>query len=479
MMTMKKIAGIIISLIILKGYNSYGQQPADTVFSLQQCVDVALANNELIKQAELNTETDYITLKQARDNRLPLVGANLNQGINQGRSIDPFTNAYINQNVNYGNYSLSTDVNLFNGGLVNNSIRQNRFALESSRMTLQQLKENVTLNVILAYLQILDNEDLLQQSRNQYELTQKQVERLEVLNKEGSIIPAQLYEFRGQLANDQLSLVNTENALDAARLALCQLMNIPYKKIEVQKVPENNNPLFYETDPASIYQSALQKFPSIKSAEFFTQSGKAGIKVARAGFYPAISLGGDLYTNYSSAATKDIFLNSSEVPSGDFVNVGGTKVPVITNRSNFNSQKIKYFDQFSNNYSTSINLNVRIPILNYNRANNNVRLAKAQFKNAEFLERTAKTQLSQNIEQAYFNMTAAFKKYQTLQQQVKDFEEAFKIAEIRFNEGATNQVEYLIAKNNLDRSNINLIIARYDFIFRSKILDYYQGKLVL
>jgi outer membrane protein len=168
-----------------------------------------------------------------------------------------------------------------------------------------------------------------------------------------------------------------------------------------------------------------------------------------------------------------------EVPSGDFVDVGGTKLPVITNRANFNSQKIKYVDQFRNNYSTSINLNVRIPIINYRQAKNRVALAQAQFKTAEFVEQTAKTQLSQNIEQAYFNMTAAYKKYQTLQQQVKDFTEAFKIAEVRFNEGATNQVEYLIAKNNLDRSNINLIIARYDFIFRSKILDYYQGKLVL
>ena len=288
-----------------------------------------------------------------------------------------------------------------------------------------------------------------------------------------------MYELKGQLANDQLSLVTNENALDAGRLLLCQLMNIPYKKIKVERISSNDNPLFYEGDLSSIYQSAVAQFPSVKAATFRRQSSEAAIKAARGNFYPAIGIGGDLYTNYSSAASKDIFVNSVESPSGDFVNVGGTKLPVITTKSNFNSQKIKYFDQFKNNYSTSINLNVRIPLINYNQARNRVLLAKAQFKNAEFLEQTSKTQLSQNIEQAYFNMTAAYKKYQTLQQQVKDFTEAFKIAEVRFNEGATNQVEYLIAKNNLDRSNINLIIARYDFIFRSKILDYYQGKLVL
>ena len=476
---MKQSAAIIISLILLGNYNAFTQQNTDTVFSLKQCVDIALASNLLIKQEELQTQTDYINLRQARDNRLPQLGANVNQGSNQGRSIDPFTNSYINQNVSYGNYSLSTDINLFNGGQVTNSIRQNKYGLDASRMNLQQLKENTTLNVILAYLQILNNEDLLKQSKDQFALTQKQVERLETLNKEGSIIPAQLYELKGQLASDELSLITNENALDAARLSLCQLMNIPYKKISIERLASNDNPVFYESDVSSIYQSALAQFPSVKAAAFRRQSGKAAIKVARGNYYPAISIGGDLYTNYSSAATTDIFLNSVETPSGDFVDVGGTKLPVITNRANFNTQKIKYFDQFKNNYSTSVNLNIRIPLINYRQARNRVALAQAQFKNAEFLEQTAKTQLSQNIEQAYFNMTAAFKKYQTLQQQVKDFNEAFKIAEVRFNEGATNQVEYLIAKNNLDRSNINLIISRYDFIFRNKILDYYQGKLVL
>ena len=476
---MKQSAAIIISLILLSSSSAYTQQNTDTVFSLKQCVDSALANNLLLKQQELQTQTDYINLKQAKDNRLPQLGANINQGTNQGRSIDPFTNTYINQNVNYGNYSLSTDINLFNGGQVNNGIRQYRFGVEASRMDLQQLKENTTLNVILAYLQILDNEDLLQQSKDQFALTQKQVERLETLNKEGSIIPAQLYELKGQLANDQLSLVTNEDALDAARLSLCQLMNIPYKKIMVERVPSNNDPSFYESDPSTIYQSAMAQFPSVKAAALRRKSLEAAIKVARSNFYPVLSLGGDLYTNYSSAASTDIFLNSVESPSGDFVEVGGTKLPVITNKMNFKSQKISYGDQFKNNYSTSINLNLRIPIINYSQARNRVALAKAQFKNAEFLEQTSKTQLSQNVEQAYFNMTAAYKKYQTLQQQIKDFTEAFKIAEVRFNEGATNQVEYLIAKNNLDRSNINLIIARYDFIFRSKILDYYQGKLVL
>ncbi len=476
---MKRFALIIIWLIILNNSRGYTQQQIDSVFTLRQCVDIALTNNLQVKQNELQTQTDYISLKQAKNNRIPQVAANISHGINQGRSIDPFTYSYTNQKINFANYDLYGSITLFNGGQIKNNVNKNKLGYQASQMDLQQIKENTMLSIILAYLQILNNEDLVQQSKNQYGLSQKQVERLEILNKEGSIIPAQLYELKGQLANDQLALVDNENALDAARLALCQLMNIPYKKISVVRIELKDVTALSETNPSEIYQSALQQFPAIKAAALRRKSEEAAIKFARGAFYPSISIGTDLFTNFSSAASTNIFKNTVEVPSGDFVDVNGSKVPVITSKSNFTSQKIKYFDQFKNNYSTSVSLNIHIPILNFNQARNSVAIAKVQYNNAAFLEQSAKTQLSQNIEQAHFNMTAAYKKYTTLQQQVSDFTEAYKIAEVRFNEGATNQVEYLIAKNNLDKANINLIIARYDYIFRTKIIDYYMGKLVL
>ncbi|HKG70053.1 MAG TPA: TolC family protein, partial [Segetibacter sp.] len=135
--------------------------------------------------------------------------------------------------------------------------------------------------------------------------------------------------------------------------------------------------------------------------------------------------------------------------------------------------------QFNNNYNTQVYLSIRVPILNGFNAKNRVALAKIDLKNAEAAAETVKTQLNQNIEQAYFNMTAAMEKYKTLQQQVRDFSESYKTAEVRFNAGVINQVDYLVAKNNVDRSNANLITAKYDYIFRLKILDYYQNKLSL
>ncbi|MBA2250796.1 MAG: TolC family protein [Chitinophagaceae bacterium] len=474
-----RIKLLTIVFIILTNYTAYTQNAQRNAITLKQAVDVAITNNLQVKQSDLQMQNAAVNLRQARANQLPDLIGGLTHGINQGRSIDPFSNSYVNQQIFFGNYNLNSSVVLFNGAELINLIKENALSYNASKMELQQAKDNLTLNVILAYLQILQNEDQLDQSKNQVLLTSKQVERLEILNKEGAIIPAQLYELKGQLANDQLSLINNQNAADGARLTLSQLMNVDYdKNLEVEKLTADQFARF-EGDPAAIYQKAVTQLSIIKATELRQQSASRGVKVARGEFYPTIGLSGGLGTNYSSAATSDILLSTQQVPSGDFVTFNGSQVPVYTNKSNFGIQKINYFNQFNNNYNTNLSLNIRIPILNAFQAKNRLALAKIELKNRQYIAETSKIQLKQSIEQAYFNMTASYEKYTTLLQQVSDFNEAFKIAEVRFNAGATNQVEYLIAKNNADRARINLIVARYDYLFRVKILNYYEGSLSL
>ena len=471
-----RFRGATFFIILLTGYNVSAQK----IFTLKQCVDTAIANNLLVKQSDLQMQNAAINFKQAKDNRLPDLTANLNHGLNQGRSIDPFTNSYVSQNIGYGNYNLSSGVTLFNGLQIKNFVKQNSLGYDAAKMELQNTKDNLTLNIILAYLQILNNEDLLQQSKTQVTLSKKQVERLEVLNKEGTIIPAQLYELKGQQANDELAIITYENAVQASKLTLGHLMNIAYdKNMEVERLTAENYAMNYEADPESIYQIAVSQLAQIKATELRKQSAGKAVQVARGEFYPRVGLSANLGTNYSSAAQNDIFLNSVQVPSGDFVTFNGSQIPVITTKSNYSSEKIKYSNQFNNNYYTSVNLGIRIPLLNAFRARNNLSLAKNDLKNTEYIAETSKIQLKQSIEQAFLNMTGAHKRYITLLQQVSDFGEAFRGAEVRYNEGVSTQVDYLIAKTNVDRARINLISAKYDYIFQTKILDYYQGKLVL
>ncbi len=447
--------------------------------TLQQAVTTAITNNIEAKQSNLQVETAEANLRQTRANLLPDLFGNLSHGINQGRSIDPFSNSYLNQQVKYANYSLSSGITLFRGGLLKNTVQQNKLSLRATEEELQQTKDNITLNVILAYLQILNNEDQLEQSNNQAAVTRSQVKRLDILNAAGAIAPAQLYDLKGQLANDELAIVNAQNTLDGAKLTLAQLMNMPYDKtLEVEKLSADQYNM-YDGSPDQIYGQAVKQLASVQGPRFRQLAAEKAVKAAKGYFYPTVGLSGNLFTNYSSAASKDIVLNTSLVPSGDYIELGGNKVPVVTSRNNINSEKINYFSQFKNNYSTSVSVGISIPILNAFRARYQLSLARIDLKNYQYLSDNSRIQLKQFIEQAYFNMSAANQRYATLVQQVKDFSESFRAAEVKFNAGVSTQVDYLIAKNNVDRANINLIIARYDFVLRSKVLDYYQGKLTL
>jgi outer membrane protein len=400
--------------------------------------------------------------------------------MNQGRSIDPFTNSYINQQVNFANYNVNSSVVVFNGFQLQNLIKQNKLTYEANKMDLQQTKDNVTLNVILAYLQILNNEELLQQTINQADVTRKQVERLNVLNEAGAIAPALYYDLKGQLASDELAIVNNRNAVNASKLSLSQLMNVPYVgNVRLEKVTADTLTLNYAGNPNTLYDISVKQLAIVRAAELRQQSAQSGVQVAKSSKYPTINLSGSFNTNYSSAASRDIALNTIEVPSSDYVNVNGSKVSVMTTRTNYSSQKIGYSDQFNNNYNTSLFLSINVPIFNRFFAKNRIALAKLDLQNAEVAAQTVKTQLSQNIEEAFFNMQAAMERYKTLKQQVADFSESFRTAEVRFNAGAITQVDYIIAKNNVERANINLITTKYDYIFRTKILDYYQNKLTL
>lgn len=468
------ITGLLLATM-LGMYSGYAQ-----TLNLQQCVDLAIKNNPQVNQAIYQSQTAAINSKQAKGNILPYLFGNLGHGINQGRNIDPFTNSYINQQVNYANAGINSSITVFNGGNLQNSIQQNRLLDQAATADVQQSKETITLNVLLAYLQILNNTDLLEQANNQLIVTGKQVDRLDILNKAGSIVPALFYDLKGQYANDQLAVVNAQNSLNQSRLALAQLMNVPYAQVvSVQPVELNELPVTNNTEAAAVIQTALQQLPVIKGVALRRQAAEKGIRVAKGNYYPLISFSTGLNTNYSNAARTETLVNMVDAPSGDFVNINGGKVPVITQRRITTQQSIGYFNQFKNNYGTSIFLNISIPLLNGFRAKNRVAQARADEKYAAFVEQTTKTQVSQTVEQASFNLNAATERYNTLVKQVADFSESFRIAEVRFQAGAITQVDYLVSKNNADRAKTNFIIAKYDYVFRSKILDYYQGKLVL
>lgn len=469
----------IMSVFVSLATGLWAQLP-DTVskLNLQQCIQIALKNNADVQHRQVSSDIAKVGWQGSKGYMLPTLNGDISHGINTGRNIDPYTNTYANQSINYDNYSLNTSVTLFNAFAIQNNIKQNKLAYQASEFEIQSEKDFIAMSVMLEYLQVLTNQDLLDVSLQQQDVSSKQVDRLNILNDAGSISPSQYYDLKGEFANNQLNAVNAENALQSAKVQLAQLLNIPYNKsLQLQRlsladVGENSN-----TSTDSIYAAALQNLALIKAAKLRQSSAAYGVKTSRSLRYPSLYLNAGIFTNYSDNATQQAYLNTSEVQTNAYVLNGTDKLPVYASQDNYSIHKIKYSDQFKNNFNSSFVIGISIPILNNFRNKSQVKTALLQKKDAEITLNAVKTQLQQNVEQAWVNLNSAKKRYDVISMQVDAFKESFREAEIKFNAGAINSVDYLIAKNNLDQSEINRIIAKYDYVLRSMILDYYSGKL--
>jgi outer membrane protein len=476
----KVIKYTIAVLILSVSCASAQQQIPDSVLTLQQCLDIGIKNNLMVKQSELDMQASHIYWDQARENLLPTLNGNVSHSISQGRSLNPFTNGYLNQPITSANYNLGSSLILSSGLTLQNSIRQASLAYQAGQMDFEQAKNTLTLNLITAYFQVLNSEDQLTQANTQADVSQKQVERTEILNKEGAVIPSQLYDLKGQLAGDQGNVINARNTLDIAKLNLLQLMNVQYRKnIRFQRQLNDNTPSTYGQTADEVYSVALADFALIKAGALRRESAEKGLKSAKGALLPTLSLSGGLNTSYSSAAQRSIFRDSSTSSTNLFVNTPAGRQPVLERQANYTNQTISYGDQFRNNYSTTASIGLSIPILNYFQNKNRISLAKINLQNARYKEQANQVQLKVSVDQAYVNMDAAFQRYQLLVNQVDAYTESFRIAETRFNSGVIASVEFLVVKGNLDRARTNLINARYDYLIRTRVLDYYQGKLSL
>ena len=474
---MKRTATFILctGVFLLAGQAIQAQTPQ--TLSLKQAVETAIDNNLQVRQAEYQAESDKVLYQQAKGNQLPFISGNINHGINQGRSIDPYTNTYADQQINFANYSINTSVVIWNGSSIRNNIKQNELNSKASEMDWQQAKENITINVILAYLQVLSNQEQLTIAKKQVEVSRNQVERLKILNAEGAIMPSDLYDLKALLAGDELNVLTVRTNLENAKLSLAQLMNVQYNtNIQLENIGEQASPVLYDGTPDNIYQLASQQLAYVKAAELRNQSASRRVLATKGRFLPTLSFNGGLGSNYSSVANRLDLIGTSDMPTNGYVTVSGTKVPVFSPQSTYHSQTITYGSQLSNNLNSSLGIGLSIPILNGLLAKSNYRQARIIEKRTAFEAQTAKTVLRQAVDQAYVNMNAAFEKYQTLSRQLEDFTNSFKAAEVRFNAGVKSSVEYLLAKNNMDRANANFVAAKYDYLLRSKVLDFYQSK---
>ncbi|HTI09352.1 MAG TPA: TolC family protein [Puia sp.] len=466
-------------LLFLFQYTATAQTATDsgTVYTLQQCVDSALKNNPTVQTAEFTVESARLTARQQQATMLPSVSGFGQYGSNSGKSINNYTNTYVNQKYGSGYGQVSGSWVLFNGLSIQNFVRQYALLYEANKKDWQQARDLMTVNVILAYLNVLSTQEQLGMAKTQADASRSRVDLLTKQNEEGAIAPSDLTDMKGQLASDELTVMTTFNALEAYKLALAQYMNIPYSPtMKIAALTEDLTPAPYNATVDQIYQAALQNLAQVQAARLHTASTQKAVKGTRGTMFPTISLVGQVNTNYSTVPAQ-VLQNTTIEQTQSFVTVGGTQYPVYAPQDHSKLEKISFGNQFNNNLFTFVGVNLNIPIFNALKLRTNYKLAQVNRDQAVFNEKTTLVQLRQSVESYYVTMMSDYRIYNTLQDQVTNYEASYKAAGIKYDAGAMKSVDFIIYKTNIDRARLNFIQSKYNYILQTKILDYFQGKL--
>lgn len=459
----------------------------DGPVDLEEAIGIALRNNPQLKKANLQVQGSAMAYEQSRWQRWPSLNFNASQGFSFGRNIDPFTNEFVQQNINFNNFQLNSSATLYAGGQQHNTVLQNQLNAQASQKEFEAARNDLMLNVAIGYLQVLNNVELINVAQMQLVATTEQVNRMQRLVDAGAEAESRLLDLKAQQANEELNLLNAQNNLEVAKLNLKQLLNLPGTvPLEVREIALKDPQLLaYDATVNEVFEAAISHLPQAEASKLRIRAADKGIDVARGRYLPTLSISAGISSAYSSNAPSERFIANGqpstivEVPSEtQYITVNGSRhyITQVMTIPGGEYRHFNYFDVLDFNRNSSINLNLRIPIFNAFQAKYSVANAKLQRMSAEYDEQIALNTIRQNIEQAYIDMTNSAKRYSATLNQVKAFEEAFRAAESRFNAGALSSAEFNIAKANLDRGKANLVQAKYDYIFRTKVLDFYMAK---
>ncbi len=416
-------------------------------WSLRKCIDYAIEHNIGVRQAANAVEQSAIEANTAKWARLPNLNANAGQSWNWGRTQTAIKNedtgnystVYVNTSSHGTNMSVNTTIPLFTGMEIPNRYALAKLNLKAAVADLNKAKEDIAINIASAYLQVLFNEELHQVALGQARLSQEQYARIGRLAELGKASPAELAEAKARVAQDELSVVQTGNNHKLALLDLSQLMELESPENFSIEPPRTNPDLTPLSPPDEIFRTAIGEKAEIQAAQYRLEGSKHSIRIAQSNYYPQLSLNGSLGTNYYSTINRT------------------------------------FSQQMNDNFNKYMGFSLSIPIFNRWTTRNQVRTARLQRENYALQLDNAKKTLYKEIQQAWYNAVAAESKYTGSHTATTAGEEAFKLMSEKYENGKASAVEYNEAKQNLMKVQSDELQAKYDYLFRSKILDFYKG----
>lgn len=467
---MKKAAVLFVLSFI--SFNGFSQG-----WNLQQCIDYALKNNLSLKQSQTSADINKVNYTQSKATILPSVNAGGNHTYNNGQKIDPYTNRFASNTILSENFYAQAQVTLWSGLQQYNNVKRNQYAYMSSQETYEQQKNDLALNVASSFLQVIYNTELLKVSEQQVNISQQQLDRTQKLVDAGATSMSSFYDIKAQLATDQYGLVTAQNNYNLALLALKQLLYLDsLNSFTIEKPAfELSAADLAAYQPSDIYQTALKTQHKIKSAEYNLMSSEKNLSYSRGRISPSLTFAGTLGTGYSGLDQRVVSSSITGVEGTPYF-TQTTHEQIYTPVFNTVTEKIPWSTQLNNNLNKSIAFTLSIPIFNGLSTYAGVQTAKLQLLNNKYGYDLAKQQLYKTIVQAYADAQGALNKYTSAKVAYETSMLSFSYAEQKFNAGAINSFDFNNSKNRTLRTETDMLNAKYDFIFKLKVLDYYQGK---
>lgn len=429
---------ILIACVMATGYGIQAQE----AWSLQKCIEYAIEHNLSIKQQEASRNQSEVELNTAQWSRLPNLNGNVGQSFNFGRALQA-DNTYGNRNTANTNFSLGTNIPLFTGLQIPNSIALAKLNLKAATEDLKKAKEDISIQVASYYLQALFNEELSKVAQNQVKLSQEQLDRKVAFFKNGKASEAEVYEAKSRLAQDEMSAVQADNNYRLALLDLSQLLELPTPEGFTIAEPPTVEMNVQLSLPDEVYSQAMTNKPSIKAAQYRLEGAEKSIRIAQSGYYPQLSFGAGLSTNY---------YNMSGIETASFSS------------------------QWHQNFNKYLQFSLSIPLFNRFATRNRVKSARIQKNALQWRLEESKKTLYKEIQQAYYNALAAEAKYRSSQSASEASEASFKLMSEKYANGKATATEYNEVRTLWMKALSDHIQARYDYLFRSKILDFYKGE---
>lgn len=467
----------LILLLVL--YTIISPSNAQETWSLDRCIAHALENNIEVRQSDLNVQMNENNLNSAKANLLPGINVDGGYNMNYGRSLDPTTYNFETQQIKSSNISLSSGLDIFTGGNKINRIKQNQLNLRSNQLLNENVRNNIALQVTSAYLQILLAKENLKTVEQQLSISKEQYRQTSKMYENGAVAEGNVLEVKAQMTNDTLNLIQAQNSLIISTLSLQQMLQLDLSNPFYISSPEIDLPeLGYLTskEAEEVYEIALGNQPAIESNVYSVMSAERAVKAAKGLYYPSIRLFANLRTTHSSLGKQQTGTQLISNPPIGYVAGSNEVVRSYQNAELPILEDAPFYKQYNNNFNQTVGVSVNIPILNGLQTRYSVKNAQLQLEQRKLDSESTKNQLKNDVYVAHNDARLAYQTYKARQSALDANQRSFEYVEKRFNIGSANLLEYTTAKTNFSNAAINLTSAKYDYILKTKVLDFYLGK---